>query len=68
MSLSENVKESLNEAEGNLRNALYKAAKNERASTLTAISRMISELRKLESFEDIQDMIEENIDRHKEEE
>ena len=68
MALSENVKESLNEAEGNLRNALYKAAKNERASTLTAIAKIIAELRKLESFEDIQDMIEENMDRHREEE
>ena len=62
MALTNDVKETLLEAEGVLRNALYKAAKNERPSTLMAISRIIGEIGKLESFDSIQDLIEDNLD------
>ena len=44
MPLSDSVIESLKEAEGSLRNALYKAAKNERPIAVSVIADMISRI------------------------
>jgi hypothetical protein len=44
MPLSDSVIESLKEAEGSLRNALYKAAKNERPMAVSVIADMISRI------------------------
>jgi len=65
MAINKDVEESLNEAQGHLRNALFKAAKNERPSTLKQLTEVIhsidtlimtdSILDKLESMKDDRD-------------
>lgn len=44
MTLSNSVQESLDEASGALRNALFRAARSERPTTLAAITKLIGEL------------------------
>ena len=44
MALSQSVEESLKEAEGCLRNALHKAAKNERPMVVSVIADLISRI------------------------
>jgi len=44
MALSQSVEESLREAEGCLRNALHKAAKNERPMVVSVIADLISRI------------------------
>jgi hypothetical protein len=61
MALNENVKTSLSEAEGNLRNALYWASKNERSSVCVNISKLISQIESIVAIDKFSDNIENNI-------
>jgi hypothetical protein len=55
MSLSPSVLDSLKDAESSLRNALAYAARQERPIVCTQISRLISEIEGIQSFDDILD-------------
>lgn len=59
MALSQQVVDSLKEAEGNLRNALAFAARNERPVVCNAISRIILDIDHTMSFDGIMDKLEE---------
>jgi hypothetical protein len=58
MALSQQVEESLREAEGNLRNALAFAARNERPMVCTVISGLISDIDRVITFDGLLDKIE----------
>lgn len=55
MSLSPSVLDSLKDAESSLRNALAYAARQERPIVCTQISRIISEIEGIQSFDSILD-------------
>ena len=65
MALGEQVKESLDEAQGNLRNALAYAARNERPTVCTQISELISKVDQIGSFDNIFDKLENYRDDYK---
>jgi hypothetical protein len=56
--LTNQVEESLKEAEGYLRNALHWAAKNERPTICCSISKMIQEIETLQTFDSLMDKLE----------
>ena len=56
--LTNQVEESLKEAEGYLRNALHWAAKNERPTICCSISKMIQEIEHLQTFDKLLDKLE----------
>jgi hypothetical protein len=58
MSLSPSVLDSLKDAESSLRNALAYAARQERPIVCTQISRLISEIEGIQSFDNILDKME----------
>lgn len=58
MALSDSVTESLKEAEGSLRNALYKASKNERPIVCSVIADMITRIDGLIQTDAILDKLE----------
>lgn len=58
MALGEQVKNSLEEAEGSLRNALAYAARQERPIVCTTISKMIQEIDSIQSVDGILDKLE----------
>ena len=58
MSLSEKVEHSLNECEGNLRNALYWASKNEKTNIILQISKILFELEQIKKVEELMDKLE----------
>ena len=58
MSLSPSVLDSLKDAESALRNALAYAARQERPIVCTQISRLISEIEGIQSFDNILDKME----------
>ena len=57
MALSKSVTESLEEAQGSLRNALAYAARNERPLICEAIAKIICSIDSIESSESIMDTI-----------
>jgi len=59
MALGKQVEESLKEAEANLRNALAFAARQERPIVCTSISKLISDIDHIGSFDGILDKLEE---------
>jgi hypothetical protein len=59
MALGKQVEESLKEAEANLRNALAFAARQERPIVCTSISKLISDIDRIGSFDGILDKLEE---------
>jgi hypothetical protein len=59
MALGNQVQESLKEAEASLRNALAFAARQERPIVCTQISKLISEIESIGSFDTILDKFEE---------
>ena len=59
MTLSTEVEDLLKEAEGNLRNALYKSSKNERSLTLREISELICRIDNLIKMDQLSDKLEE---------
>ena len=61
MALSNSVKISLDEASGNLRNALAYAARNERPVVCTQISGLLSEIENITSMDSNFDTLEEKI-------
>lgn len=61
MALSENVENSLKEAEGSLRNSLYWASKNEKPYVCLAISDMISKIDNLMKIDKFSDRLEQNL-------
>jgi hypothetical protein len=58
MALSQQVEDSLREAEGNLRNALACAARNERPMVCNVISNIISDIDRVITFDGLLDKIE----------
>ena len=63
MALSEKVEDKLKEAEGVLRDAVYWAAKNEKPSTINAISKIILEIDALLKIDKFQDKLEDIINK-----
>ena len=57
MALSDSVKDSLRDAEGNLRNALAFAARGEKPHVCKSIAEMISNIETLTTLEDIFDKL-----------
>ena len=62
MALSKSVEESLKEAESSLRNALAYAARQERPLVCTTISKLISEIDHIITFDDILDKLENRME------
>jgi hypothetical protein len=60
--LTNQVEESLKEAEGYLRNALHWAAKNERPAICTTISKMIQEIENLQTYDKLIDKLESRME------
>ena len=58
MALSENVKDSLEEAKSHLRNALAFSARAEHPLVLEGISRLILDIEKLQNLTSFQDQLE----------
>ena len=58
MAINKDVEDSLNEAQGHLRNALFKAAKNERPSTLKQLTDVIHSIDTLIMTDSILDRLE----------
>ena len=58
MALSENVKDSLDEAKSHLRNALAFSARAEHPMVLEGISRLILDIEKLQNLTEFQDQLE----------
>ena len=61
MALSNSVEESLNEASGQLRNALAFAARQERPLVCTQIAKLISDIENIGSMDSILDTLDEKI-------
>ena len=59
MALSQQVEDSLNEAQSALRNALAYAARNERPVVCNAISELICRIDHVQSFDGLMDKLEE---------
>lgn len=59
MTLSNNVKESLEEATGHLRNALAFAARNEKPAVCNQIAQIILKIDHLDTVDDILDQLDE---------
>ena len=57
MALSKSVQESLNEAESSLRNALAFAARQERPIVCNQISKMLTEIESIGSFDELLDSL-----------
>ena len=60
MALSEHTKDHLLEAESHLRAALKSAAMNEKPIVIHQLSRLISDIESIETFDALQDVIEEH--------
>jgi hypothetical protein len=65
--LSKDVKETLDEAQGLLRNALWKMARSERPGTLHHLTQIITDVEKLMEFDSILDTVEEILDKNNDE-
>ena len=63
--LSSDIKDTLNEAQGLLRNALWKMSRSERPGTLHQLTKIINDVDKLVEFDDILDTVDQMIDRAK---
>tara|TARA_B100000497_G_C7274757_1_gene191550 strand:+ start:78 stop:275 length:198 start_codon:yes stop_codon:yes gene_type:complete len=65
MALSKSVQESLNEAESSLRNALAYAARQERPLVCTQISKIISDIESIGTYDELIDSLTDLSDRNK---
>ena len=65
MALSQSVQESLDEASGALRNALFRAARSERPTTLAAITKLIGELDTISRTDELLDSLDDMINEAK---
>ena len=61
MALSSQVNEHLNDALSSMRSALWHAAKNERPSTLTQLSKILNDIDLVRSHEEVLDTIDSMI-------
>ena len=61
MALSKQVTESLVEAQGNIRNALAFASRQERTVTVNAIARILNDIETLQSFDEMLDKLDQEI-------
>tara|TARA_B100000963_G_scaffold42661_1_gene31780 strand:+ start:212 stop:418 length:207 start_codon:yes stop_codon:yes gene_type:complete len=68
MTLSKQVQTSLDEAMGNVRNALAYAARHERPVTVSSISKLLSDIEHITSFDEIMDKIDDTMKNLKEKE
>ena len=59
MALSESITESLKEAESSIRNALAFASRSERSSTVTILSKILSQIDNLAYTDDLLDQLDE---------
>ena len=62
MALSKKVEEYLLEAQGNIRNALAYAARNERAITINALGKLLNDVEALIKFDDLLDKLDQEIE------
>ena len=62
MALSKKVEEYLLEAQGNIRNALACAARNERAITIHSLVKLLNDVEALTKFDRILDKIDKEIE------
>ena len=62
MALSKKVEEYLLEAQGNIRNALAYAARNERAITINALGKLLNDVEALTKFDSLLDKIDKEIE------
>tara|TARA_B100001996_G_scaffold293976_1_gene234179 strand:+ start:377 stop:613 length:237 start_codon:yes stop_codon:yes gene_type:complete len=58
MALSESITESLKEAESHIRNALAFASRSERSTTVTSLSKILSQIDNLSYTDDLLDQLE----------
>ncbi len=65
MALTQDVTDTLSEASGLIRTALFKMAKNERPSTLTSLVKVLTDLERIAEFDVILDDIDAIIDNDK---
>jgi len=63
--LNNDVKETLDEAQGLLRSALYKMARQERPSTLHHLTKIITDLEQLVQLDSILDSVDDIMDNNK---
>ena len=61
MALSKSVEESLNEASTNLRNALAYAARQERPIVCTSISKLLTDIESIGSFDELLDTLDNTL-------
>ena len=62
MALSKKVEEYLLEAQGNIRNALACAARNERAITIHSLGKLLNDIEALTKFDDLLDKLDQEIE------
>ena len=65
MALTQEVSDTLSEASGLIRTALFKMAKNERPSTLSSLVKVLTDLERIAEFDEILDDIDAIIDKEK---
>ena len=61
MALSQTTQESINEAEGNIRNALHHASRNERPYIVKELAQILWTLSKLEGCDGVLDLVEDLV-------
>jgi len=66
MALTQDVSDTLSEASGLIRTALFKMAKNERPATLSSLVKVLSDLERISEFDCILDDIDEVLNNNKE--
>jgi len=65
MALSQAVQECIDNASGELRNALFKASRSERPTTLSSIAKMITQLDTISRTDELLDSLDTMIDQVK---
>lgn len=65
MALTQEVSDTLSEASGLIRTALFKMAKNERPSTLSSLVKVLTDLERIAEYDVILDDIDAIIDQEK---
>lgn len=65
MALTQEVSDTLSEASGLIRSALFKMAKNERPSTLSSLVKVLTDLERIAEYDVILDDIDAIIDQEK---
>ena len=66
MALSQQTKDHLLEAEGNLRAAVRSAAMNEKPIVVTQLSQLLMDIERVREFEKLQDIVDAEIEKKRE--